>query len=422
MRKRNYTGYILGIFFLVVSTNAQAQFLKKLKKQTEEKILKRADEKANELLLKKKSSDQHNEVEKPLSIKGEPLPKEKNQKPEVLKKTTLAKLDDSDVLVYKSPNKAFENVVIQKHNGLPRFGSCNFYVVPNEITARQPEVARAMNEKREKMKTGYPAFLKLAKINLLKDLFKSMDKTALMLENRDLVEEELKSRKAQKLLREFAFLMGTSDTKLEYFCDNPSDSGRCAFASKWGGQRADDFTENEKYVDFISKYFDDILTWSQDFFKDGRQTVYLVHQLTKLSTYDFDHNGFWVSLPHKMRNNFYLDYNGTSEGYFHEFTPESDFGQQMLNKTNQVRYINGKALFKISPEKAEILINNKEKKIQLVSKVTIVFKGLSESNRQLFVPTFKYHFVEPTVEIYEDVQLSKKIGSLDMRQLSYKEN
>lgn len=421
MKKSRITVFILGFFFLATIPNVQAQFLKKLKKQAEEKVLKKANDKAEEILSENKSPNQKKEVEKPSSDNGSKFPNEENEKSGTVEKTTQIKLNDSDTFIYKSPNNAFMDVVIQKYKELPRFGSCNFYRVPHEIVARQPEVARAMNEKRGKMKKGYLAFLKLAKINLMKDLFIAMDKTTLTPENRNLVEEELKSRKAQELIREFAFWMGSNETKLEYFCDNPSDSGRCGFANKWGGSRADDFTENEKYVDFVGKFYNDILTWSREFFKDGKQTVYLVHQLTKLSSYDFDHNGFWVPLPHKMRNNFHLDYGGTSEGYFHELAPENDYGHQMLNKTNQVEYINGNVLFKISPEKAEVLINNRENKIQLVSKVTVVFKGLDENNRALFIPTFKYHFEDPTVEIYKDVELTKKIGELNLKELIYKE-
>ncbi|WP_431126242.1 hypothetical protein [Flagellimonas flava] len=414
MVKRNFV-IIASIFvYWINPMEVHGQFFKKLKKQAEEKALNRADE----LLSKEKSTGQKGKVEKPSPSKNETVSNKKNQET----KTTQTVLDDSDILIYKSPNPAFKDVVIQQFKGLPRFGSCDYYEKSHKIVASQPELAKAMNEKREKLKIGYLGFLKLAKINLLGDLFKSMDKTALTLENRNLLEEEVKSRKAQELLLDFAFWMGTNETKLKYFCDNPSDSGRCGFARKWGGQRADDFTENEKYVEFVETYLDDILAWSRDFFKDGHQTVYLVHHLRDLSTYDFDKNGFWVSLPHKMRNNFHLDYNNTGDGYFQEFVPENGYGQQMLNKTNQVEYIDGKVLFKIEPGEAETLLNNKEKKIQAVSKVSIVFKGLDEANRLLFFPTFSYHFVEPMVEIYEDVQLTKKIGSLDMRQLTYKEN
>lgn len=422
MKQRNFVLFLASLFFLFATESTHAQFLKKLKKQTEEKVLKKADEKADALLSKKEVANQKNEVDKPSQNKGTTISKGKNQEQKPQPNTAQTISDDSDIMVYKSPNKAFKDIVIQQFNGIPRFGSCDFYIVPPEVTARQPEVAKAMNEKRETMKTGYQAFLKMAKINLLKDIFKSMDKTALTLENRNIVEEELKSRKAQELLRDFAFWMGTHETKLEYFCDNPSSSGRCAFASKWGGQRADDFTENEKYIDFVDKYLNDILSWSKDFFKDNSQTVYLVHQLRKLDTYDFERNGFWITLPHKIRNGFHLDYNNTSEAYFHEFAPKSDYGQQILNKTNQVEYVNGKVLFKISPEKAEVLLNNQDKKIQLVSKVNVVFKGLSEANRQLYIPTFEYHFVDPTVEIYEDVQLTKKIGELNLKNLIYKGN
>ena len=416
MRLRNFITIISVITFITAPLSAQGQLLKKLKQQAEEKILNKSDG----LLGNDKSPGDETMDKNPRSTTKQTVPK----KMETIKgkpvKNATTSINNSDLLVYKSPSPAFKDIVIQKYNGVPRFGSCDFYNVSSVIAARQPEVAKAMGEKNQAVKLGYNAFLHMAKIHLLKDLFSSMDKTALTPANRNNVEEEVRSRKAQELLYGFAFSMGTHNLKLEYFCDNPSTSGRCSFGG-WGGQRADDFTENEKYIDFVEKYLDIILKWSEDFFADGTQTVYMVKQLTKLGPYDFDQNGFWIKLPHRMRNSFAMDYNSNGDNYMFKFLPNTEYGQQMFNKTSQVEYINGEVLFKIDPAKAEALVNNRDLKLQLVSKVKIVFKGLDEANKNHFYPTFSYHFVNSKVEIYEDVQLTNKLGSLDFENLVYKE-
>ena len=104
--------------------------------------------------------------------------------------------------------------------------------------------------------------------------------------------------------------------------------------------------------------------------------------------YDFDSNGYWMALPIR-RANYAHDFTGTQDQYFFELSPETTYGNQLMNKINQVKYINGEVLFSISPEKAEALVNKKLANLYLVSKVKVVFKEIDESN-----PTF------PTVSYY----------------------
>ncbi|UJH68554.1 hypothetical protein [Allomuricauda sp. SCSIO 65647] len=326
--------------------------------------------------------------------------------------------DNAEFLTYKSPSALFADINVQQYKGLPRFGSCDFYLK----TGNRPDLTPESQAKRKLMEAGYSGFMQLTQINLLNDLFKSMDKTALTPRPQTLNEEEFKSHKAQQMLLNFVFANGTETLKQQYFCNPENSSGNCRIVNKWGGFRADDFRENEKYVDFVDKHLDQILAWSTSFFSDGTQTLYLVQQFKDVGTYDFDNNGFWISLPHKMQYSYGLDYNSTRENYFFDFQPKTEYGQQMLNKTNQVQYIKGKVLFKIASDRAEKLVTDRYRNLQMVSKVKVVFEGIDEANKFLFFPTFSYHFEDPIIEVFEDVQLTQNIGSLDMRQLIYKEN
>ncbi|PRX53942.1 hypothetical protein [Flagellimonas meridianipacifica] len=408
MRKRNYIIFVLGICFLATTENSHAQFLKKLKKKTEAELLQKTEEVAGKVL----GDDKKNEQKE--NTKSEP----KDSTQSSSKGEGPITVQDPGILTYDSPNPLFRDISVQHYKGIPRFGSCDFYFKsPN-----RPDGSPEGKAKRKLMEAGYTGFMQLVQINLLNDLFKSIDKEALTPRPKTLNEEEIKSHKAQQMLANFVFAVGSESLQQQYFCNPEENSGNCRVVNTWGGFRADDFTENEKYVDFVDKHLDPILEWSKSFFSDGTQTVYLVWQLKDLGTYDFERNGFWISLPHKIRNGRGFDYNSTRESYFFTFLPKTDYGQQVLSKTNQVEYIKGKVLFKIEPDKAEKLINDRYKDLQIVSKVKIVFEGLEEANRFSFTPTYSYHFQDPIVEIFEDIQLTQKLGSLDMRQLVYKEN
>ncbi|MEM9076366.1 MAG: hypothetical protein AAGC43_04965 [Bacteroidota bacterium] len=409
MIRKTYIAIFTTFFLVGVSQNTSAQFLKKLAKKTETKLLQKTEEVTESILDNKKTNTSK---ENP---KSEPIQKDTKSQS---KEPAADLVQDSGILTYDSPNPLFKGISVQQHKGVPRFGSCDFYFSsPNRLDLT-PE-GRA---KRKLMEKGYLRFKQMVEINLLKDLFNSIDKTALTPESRTMDEEVFKSRKAQQLLKNFAFYSGTEAFMKDYFCNEQYNSGNCQIVNEWGGMRADDFTENEKYVDFVEKYMNQILNWSTSFFPEETQTFYFVQQLKDLGTYDFDNNGFWISLPHKVRNGKGFDYTSTGSGYFYTFLPKTAYGQQVLNKTSQVEYYSGKVLFKIDAGIAERIVNNRYRDLQIVAKVRVVSEGVSEANPFSFNLTYSYHFEDPIVEIFEDAQLTQKLGSLDMRQLIYKEN
>lgn len=408
-----------ALLLLVMPQQMNGQFFKKLKQQAQEKVLKKVDDKADEILNGKSDTDEKPKTKPSAETDNEGSQQKTSKKHSPKKQTNGHATDDTDILVYKSPDPAFKDITIQKFKDLPRFGSGDFYMMPDN--PKRPDLTPEAGEKRKKMELGYAGFLKLARIHNLKDHFKVMDRTALTTVTRELVEEDVKSNLAQKTLLEFAFMMGTDALKREYFCTDTNSSGKCSYALKWGGNRADDFTENEKYVSFVEKYLEKILKWSEDFFADGSERFYLVQQLEFQGQYDFDKSGFWMRLPIIKTYSYGMDYNSTGENYFFEFLPKTPYGQQILNKTSQVEYVNGLVLFKMSPEKAEALLNNKTKNLQMVTKVQTVFQGFEEANPTLYSAKYTYHFLDPAVELFEDVQLLKKIGEIKLDNLVYKE-
>ena len=395
------------------------QFLKRLKQKAQEKISKKVDEKTDEVLVGNPNSGTQSQKGPSAETDTGNHEQKMDNKKSGPKASTGLSVEGSDIMIYKSPDPAFEDIAIQKYKDLQRFGSCNFYMMANN--PKRPDLSLEAGAKRKKMELGYSGFLKLARIHNLKDHFGVMDKEALTPANRILVEEEVKSRLAQKTLLEFAFMMGTDVLKREYFCSDPNSSGNCSYAQKWGGNRADDFTENEKYVSFVQKYLNKILKWSEDFFKGGSERFYLVQPLEFQGQYDFDKSGFWVKLPVIGTYNYGMDYGNTRENYFFEFLPKTSYGQQVANKIAQVDYVNGLVLFKIDPEKAEALLNNKSKNPQMVTKVQTVFEGFEEANPTLYSSKYTYHFLDAEIELFEDVQLTQKIGEIRLDNLVFKE-
>jgi len=389
------------------------QFFKNLKKQAEEKVIKKADSKVDDILNGNNSKVQGPDIQTGSTIQTE----EKNIDQNTSQQTPNISFDDSEYLVFKSPNPSFKDIVIQKFKGLPRFGAIDFYMM--RVNPKKVDLSKEAAEKRNLTSLGYAGFAHLVRIHMLKEHFKVMDRTALTEQTKGkIIEKEAKSSLAQKVLKEFAFDMGTDALKKEYFMNDWSGTGKSAVVREWGGHGADDFTENERYVSFVEKYLDIILEWSESFFSNGTEDFQLVHAIKFQGQYDFDKGGFWVRLPIKRPPQGII----SSVEYFNEFAPKTHYGHEFFNKTEQVDYINGDVLFKMSPDKAEALINDKSVMLQLTMKVRSVFKDFDTGSPFAYGAYYTYHFLDPILELYSDAQLTRKIGEINMESLVVKES
>jgi len=403
--------WIVGILLMTLPQNMNGQFLKKLKQQAEEKIIKKADKKVGDILDGKQDSGNGTSTQTETTTQPEV---QKTEQKASQQNTTLAYNED-DYLVYKSPDPAFKDIVVQKFKDLPRFGAIDSYMMQDN--PKKVDLSKEAGEKRNLTGIGYTGFAHLVRIHSLKEHFKVMDRTALTQQTKGkIIEEEAKSSLAQKVLKEFAFDIGSDVLKKEYFMNDWSGTGKSALVREWGGHQADDFTENERYVSFVEKYLDIILKWSESFYTDGTEDFQSVHAIKFQGQYDFDKGGFWIRLPIKRP-----PLGVSSVEYFSEFLPNTPYGQQFYNKTEQVDYINGDVLFKMSPDKAESLINDKTVLLQMTMKVRSVFKGFDTANPFVYSANYTYHFLDPILELFSDAQLTKKIGEIDLNKLVYKE-
>jgi len=406
--KRLINLLVLGMLLLGNTDVVYAQFLKNFKDKTSKSVTETVDKISSE-------NNKTNKPQQPNSQKGNNQNTTNNKKP--IKQQTQ-EIDYSDIFIYKSPSKHFKDLYLQKYKDLPRFGACDFYMK----TKTSPHLTPSFSIKRNMLTTGYTGFRKLVLMNILKDYFKFIDKESLtpQAQSTDYTEKEIKSYNIQRLIKELAYYVSTDEIKRAYFCKDPTQK-RCADNSnKWGGYYADDFRENEKYVDYVKKYLAELSQWSTNFFKDGTEVVYLTNKVKfETNGYDFDNNGYWIQLP--MRNNYFAhNYTGTQDQYFFKFLPETTYGNNLLNKINQVKYINGEVMLKISPEKAEALVNKKLSDLYMVSKVKIVYKEINASSPYFHTALYTYHFESPLFEIYEDAALTQKVGEISLENLTYK--
>ena len=404
---------IMGVVMMAMPQPVNGQFFKKLKKQAEEKIITKADKKVDNILNGNNSKGQGPGIQTGSTIQTE----EKKPEKKSTQQNTNTSFNDSEYLAYKSPDPAFKDIVIQKYKGLPRFGAIDFYMMRDN--PKQVDLSKEAAEKRNLTGLGYTGFAHLVRIHMLKEHFKVMDRTALTPRTEGkIIEKEAKSSLAQKVLKEFAFDMGTDALKKEYFMNDWSGNGKSSVVREWGGHRADDFTENERYVSFVEKYLDIILEWSESFYSNGTEDFQLVHAIKFQGQYDFDKGGFWVRLPIKRPSQGII----SSVEYFNEFAPQTPYGHEFFNKTEQVDYINGDVLFKMSPDKAEALINDKSVMLQLSMKVRSVFKDFDTGSPFAYGAYYSYHFLDPILELYSDAQLTRKIGEINLKNLGYKES
>jgi len=404
--------YIIAIILFGNIENSNAQFLKKLK----DKASKTATETVQKVLPKK---NEKNQPQEPKSKKDNNENNQGTSNNNKSKKQQTQEIDYSDIFIYKSPSKDFHDLHLQKYKGLPRFGACNYYL----RNRTSPLLTKEANIKRKMLTAGYTSFRKLALMNMLKDYFKFLDKESITprAKSKDYTEKEIKSYFTQRLVRDLALNITTDEIKRSYFCQDPTRKNCANNTNKWGGYNSDDFTENEKYVEFVKKYLEKLSQWSTDFFKDGTEVMYLANKVKfNPNGYDFDKNGYWVALPFR-KNYFGHDYTSTDDQYFIDFSPETTYGNEILNKINQVKYIKGEVLFKISPEKAEVLANTKLESLYLVSKVKVVYKEINTSSPTYPTVSYTYHFESPVLEIYEDAALNKKISEVLLENLIYKE-
>ncbi|MEM9000534.1 MAG: hypothetical protein AAGB24_09745 [Bacteroidota bacterium] len=330
-------------------------------------------------------------------------------------------IDQADLYKIESPHTKFRSIHLQSHKGLPRFGTQNPYYFTSQYGGQ-----RVDKPKNKLVQHGYVGYYSLVKMKWLAPYYDDIDRTHLTVVTRTNSDnkKDLHSRAAQQHLLGLAQNLSTNEQLEKYFCGK--NDPNCRYRNQWGGSR-DEFVIQEKYAAYVSENLDDLRKWSTTFFKDNTEIGYLVHRYQfhpynrPMLQYDFENNGYWFDIlpSNKNLHKYGHRYRGNGDdAFFFEFLPVSDYENEHFNKMTDPNNYYPKMLLHISPEKAEALVNRKPKHIYAAIKVKIVFKGLEE---QSSIPQtiYSYHLADPIITFYEDIELTKKLGEISLKNPVY---
>ncbi|WP_147296660.1 hypothetical protein [Flagellimonas nanhaiensis] len=386
---------IFALFLLsfAIPIPAQAQFFKKLKKNVEEKIVQRASDKTDELLNGKEGETGISESEE-----SNPVPstkKEDTQSGKISKEPTkkLASLgNDDNVITYKAPSKEFIDVVIQSHDGLPRYGSLYFY-------------------RGKTAPTNNMAYKNLVELKFLKDAYGDMDRSKLTkYDQTQTGDQKVKnSYFSQQHLLGVASYVCSDGVLKDSFCDSETKSN-CVFYDRagdrkrigyWGGAGKNEFAQMRSYLGFLKNYFTSLKDWSGTFYKDGTQIAYYVNRAAVAEKYDFKNKGYWISnVISRFGTSFMLHHSG--------FLPYTE-NEKALESSGK------KFFLSVDPSTAKELNLQERAPVFTVFKVKVYPKIRNHTNVAL-----EFELESQTIEVYRDIALTQKMGEIDIQSLKSK--
>lgn len=305
---------------------------------------------------------------------------------------------NDNVLVYESPNEDFIDLVIQSHQGLPRYGE--LYYIRGVTTP-----------------TTNKAYIALLELKFMKAILADLDRSKLDMYSRPSEQKAINSAALQLHLLSLAENVCSEEVLMEHFCDpnarviNKPMGGKpvnCQFTNSagerkrlghWGGSAGNEFRQLRSYKHFLENYFEPLQSWADSFYTGGKEIAYNVSRTYIAEKYDFKNEGYWMSVR---------------VGGMGTMPPYADFlaytEDEKLLKGNS----NKKILLPISPDKAKSYGLRERMPIFLVTKISVLPK-LTTSGKPYV--RFEYELEGNVLEIYRDIQLTEKIGELNINQL-----
>ncbi|WP_339918422.1 hypothetical protein [Yeosuana marina] len=307
-------------------------------------------------------------------------------------------VENGNLIVHQSPSPKFHNISLQSYKGLPRFGTLNSYIKKNNLGVYPRRQDPATLEKYRKVSLSYQNYFKMVTFKYLSDIYMDIDRDRLTkMPPTGTIGKQKNSYDAQKYLRSLLTLC------VEEKCKN-------------GLNGKNEFERLRNYKTFVSENLDDLKKWSYMFYTNNSVIGYYVSDLG-LDSYDFDKNGYWANLNLNVN----IVSSGSGGRVSTIFEPKADYERDLMNKINidlrnQIHPL--QIFLAMSPEKAEKLQLNKVRGLYLVKKVKLTYKEVVSGYSTLL--TLTYHYESPILEIYEDMALTKKIGTLSLEELILK--
>ena len=402
-------------------------------------------------LFKKAKKEVKNEVDKATSKTGIPNSSKKQKGAE---KEVDIKVDFGPSLKFDSPSEEFESFEIQTWNGLMRFGMLYDYGKTSDKKNFQSLDGKVKLKYWEKNKLDIAAFERfkfLSEIKYLKHWYEDMDRDYFTTQeevnlarpqngNGDEAEylRLSNSANAQAHLKSVAFSLTSKMGKNNYFC-NPErgdceelaenavrtdDRGRrvvvkSGIYSQWGGSQSSEFTQLRKYKSFSENQLRVVQKWADDIWAKGYHEVYYVEpiKMYNFKSYDFKNKGYWMRLDLGVSSvsGTMVKSNGKSGPFTMTYMPKSRYEKERES---------GDLLFKIGAEKAEKLSSSRSGLAgYAVYKIKIYKIGYSKKNiydRNKSWVDWGFNLSSPVVELYSDLALTNKIGSISLENAIYK--
>lgn len=370
---------LIMVMFFLTPPSTRAQFSKKLKMNFDNKVLNAVNTTTAEFLKDKKD----NVLTGPIAI-SPPVSEVNNPLNYKTSKSLEVADQEQELLRYNAPSADFRDVVIQAHNGLPRYGELQF------------------NRDLHKLLT-LKAYQALLELRFLEETFKNLDRTKLTKHPSYARDLEIKNSEfAQNHLLTLA-RETLSDTKLqEYFCDanaktpcnfyNPS--GERSHISYWGGTSNNEFAQNRNFSNFTKNYFEILKNWSQTFYKDGNEVAYYVTKGLVAEKYDFSEKGYWIGNLFSIGGDFVLHHTN-----FLAYT-ENERG---------IRHQRKKIFLPMNADKAEAYNLIPRAPVFILFKVIVSPNPINNRN-----VVWEFELESSIIEIYKDPALTDKMGEIDI--------
>jgi hypothetical protein len=310
---------------------------------------------------------------------------------------------DDNLITYKAPSDAFEDITIQSHNGLPRFGLGQFM-------SREKLNALSINTK---------AYIELLNFKFGEAVYKDIDLKNITNTSRihpnDVDKKDENSVLAQRQLLKLARNVSKEETLKKYFCED-GDKPPCNFINRnkerisvsyWGGNasRGNEFRQTRSYQSYIKDNYSPLKEYSKTIFKGGSEIGYMVYRGTVSvnrfdisKVYDFDKKGYWLS---------YKSFIGA---------PSIRAKMSAFTKDEKTFANNDLLLFPVAPDKAKKLALKVSTKVYLVAKVKVSYDPNNVTAHTADV-TFSYELLEKTFKVYKDDALTELIGEIKLENI-----
>lgn len=310
--------------------------------------------------------------------------------------------DTNDIFIIKSPSKNYKDIVLQSHNGIPRFGVLNTYIASN--ASRNLD----LKEKYELIIAGDMNFLNLIQMDYMKAMYNDFNREVrASTRPSGTNKKEENSYKAQQ---QFYKLTNTVCTDIA----GNINAGE------------NEFERRRNYKTFVNNNLDGLLTWSNTILKNNAFSAYWVHTV-RLRNYDFDKKGYWIQIPiasiRERNTRFSTQYN-----FFKNHVPKNSYESFSTGeKSRSSSTTSLKILFKISPEEAEKLQQptkftrgtSSPNPLYATAKVKVTLRAFTEdkSNKTPEIPEFEHHFESPIITLYKDLALTEKVAELSLKKI-----